>query len=261
MGTVTKALSLLSLFTRDRATIGLSEMARLSGQNKATVYRLLGELQSAGFVEQLEDQRGYRLGSEVLRLAALREAAVPMIGLGQRVLDTLSAQTGETAHMSLVRGDQLVTLAHASSSRHATRVIMDPAEQLSFHGTSSGLAILAFSTPAFVDRILTQPLPAHTESTLTDPALIRARLAEVRQAGFSQYLGGYERDVHSHAAAFFDAAGHAIGAISVAAPRTRVNAEISAKTARLVCDAARNFTLQTGGDLPACPTPYFEEAL
>ena len=59
MGTVTKALTLLDHFTLARPLIGLSEVARLAGVNKATAFRLLSELQSAGFVEQAGSAREY----------------------------------------------------------------------------------------------------------------------------------------------------------------------------------------------------------
>ena len=82
MGTVSKALSLLGFFSQQQPEIGLSDMARLSGMNKATVYRMLCELQTNGFVEQAGNGRAYRLGAEVLRLAALREATVPVLSAG-----------------------------------------------------------------------------------------------------------------------------------------------------------------------------------
>ena len=41
MGTVTKALSLLTFFTQTRPEIGLSDLTLLSGMNKATTHRLL----------------------------------------------------------------------------------------------------------------------------------------------------------------------------------------------------------------------------
>lgn len=247
MGTVTKALTLLTYFNPHRTVIGLSELSRLSGMNKATVYRLMGELQESGFVEQMSEQRSYRLGTEVLRLAKLREAAVPMIDAGRQVLRTLSEATGETAHLSLVQGDHLVEVAHVYSTAHATRVVMDEGETLSFHGTSSGIVILAFSEPEFVDQVLSQDLMAHTPNTITCPSELRIRIAQAFERGFAQYNGGYEADVHSHAAPLFDAAGIAIGAIAVAAPATRVDAEISARTAALVIEAAAQFTQQTGG--------------
>ena len=45
MGTVSKALSLLTNFNQSRTEIGLSEIARLAGVNKATAYRLLSEVE------------------------------------------------------------------------------------------------------------------------------------------------------------------------------------------------------------------------
>ena len=75
MGTVSKALDLLNLFNRAQPLIGLSDLSRLAGVNKATCYRLMSELQAHGLVEQVGSGREYRLGPAVLRLAALREAS------------------------------------------------------------------------------------------------------------------------------------------------------------------------------------------
>jgi DNA-binding IclR family transcriptional regulator len=256
MGTVSKALSLLTLFNHARPAIGLSDFTRLSAMNKATVYRLLAELQAAGFVEQVGGDRAYRLGPEVLRLAALREAAVPILSVSRAVLDDLCAVTGETAHMSLVRGDQLHTLAHAYSPRHATRVMMDDAEVISFHGTGSGLAVLAFAEPAFTDRILSLPLPAHTDRTLTDPAAIRAALDGVRATGIAESVGGFEADVHSHAAPIFGADQRPIGALAVAAPVSRMTPAARLAVRAALKRAARSLTQRSGG---FCPAGYPQE--
>jgi DNA-binding IclR family transcriptional regulator len=256
MGTVSKALSLLTLFNHARPAIGLSDFTRLSAMNKATVYRLLAELQAAGFVEQVGGDRAYRLGPEVLRLEALREAAVPILSASRAVLDDLCAATGETAHMSLVRGDQLHTLIHAYSPRHATRVMMDDTEEISFHGTGSGLAVLAFAAPEFTGRILSRPLAAHTGLTLTDPAAIRSVLDEVRATGIAESVGGFEADVHSHAAPIFGADKYPIGALAVAAPVSRMTPAARQAIRAGLKRGARSLTQRTGG---FCPPTYPQE--
>ena len=76
MGTITKALELLNLFSRTKPEIGLMEFARLSGRDKATVHRHLTELEENGFVEQHPQTRAYRLGPAILRLTAVREVAL-----------------------------------------------------------------------------------------------------------------------------------------------------------------------------------------
>lgn len=251
MGTVTKALSLLDHFSQSRQGIGLSDFARLSGLNKATVYRMLSELQAQGFVEQVGADRSYRLGPHVLRLAALREAAVPLLSVSRTILQRLSEATGETAHVSVVQGTRLNMLAHAYSSRHATRVMMDDAEVLSFHATGSGLAILAFAPAVFVDTVLAPPLRKFTAQTETDPAALRERLNAIRRQGIAESVGGFEADVHSHAVPLFGAANGPIGAIAVAAPVSRMTDAQKRIIEAELRIAARELTTRTGGFWPA----------
>lgn len=255
MGTVSKALSLLTLFSQTRPQIGLSDATRLSGMNKATVYRLLGELQAQGFVEQVGTDRAYRLGPEVLRLAALREAAVPLLEVSREILERLCEATGETAHMSQVTGERLNTLSYAYSPRHATRVMMEDAEVLSFHATSSGLAILAYASEEFVETILSQPLRAHTAHTMTDADHIRGALEQVRASGIAESIGGFEDDVHSHAAPVFGADQCPVGALAVAAPVSRATPELKALIRSELQLCAADLTRRTGG---FCP-PHFPQ--
>lgn len=250
MPTVTKALSLLQHFSRARPLIGLSEMARLSGLNKATAHRMLGELQAAGFVEQAGAVREYRLGPALIRLAALREQAVPLRDVAADVLRALSDATQETAHFSVLRDDVLLATAHAYSPVHGTRVTMEDAQVLMLHATSSGLAVLAHSPAEFVDRVLASPLPARTVQTVTDPAAIRATLARVRARGVAESISGFEMDVHSHAAPIFDAKGRAIGGLAVAAPVARMDGAIAARARAAVHAAGLRLTRLLGGFPP-----------
>ncbi|MBE1283879.1 MAG: helix-turn-helix domain-containing protein [Rhodobacteraceae bacterium] len=226
MGTVSKALSLLTFFNHGRTEIGLSDLTRLSGMNKATVYRLMGELQESGFVEQADNDRSYRLGPQVLRLAALREASVPILSVSRRVLRDLSDATGETTHISLLQGLQLNSLSHAYSPRHATKVMMEDAEVLTYHATASGLAILAFAEPDFVVEALSGPLQVHTPDTVTDPKAIQQELENIRSSGIAQSIGGFEAEVHSHAVPVFGPDRQPIGALAVAAPVSRMTSSL-----------------------------------
>lgn len=253
MGTTAKALSLLTHFNHGRLEIGLSDLTRLSGMNKATVYRLMSELQEVGFVEQLDDARSYRLGPQVLRLAALREASVPILSASRRVLRELSEETGETTHLSLLQGDQLASLSHAYAPQHATKVMMEDAEVLTFHGTASGLAVLGFAEPGFVERVLNGPLEARTAHTQTDPAAIRALIADVQATGMAQSVGGFEAEVHSHAVPIFGPDRAVIGALAVAAPTSRMNEAQKQAIPEALRAAGLALTQRIGG---VCPPDY-----
>lgn len=250
MGTVTNALSLLTLFTQNRAEIGLSDLTRLSGMNKATVFRMLSELQAQGFVEQVGNDRAYRLGPEVLRLAALREAAVPLLTVSREILARLCDVTGETCHMSQLQGNRLNTLSYAHGKRHATQVRMEDAEVLAFHATGSGMAILGFAPADFVDQILSQPLTKHTTDTQTNPDQIRAALETVRATGIAESVGGFEMEVHSHAAPIFGADQTPIGALAVAVPVSRMTPDLAALIRDELMRCAQDLTQRIGGFPP-----------
>lgn len=247
MSTVAKALDLLSLFTRAEPQAGLSELARRAGLNKATCHRLLTDLAAAGLVEQVGAAREYRLGPAVLRLAALRESAVPLQSAARPVLDALAETTGETAHLSVLVAGRLQALAFAYSTRHATRVMMSDADVLPFHATASGLAVLGALDPAAREAVLAAPLPALTPLTVTDPAALRGLAAAVRTEGHAESIGGLEPEVHSLAVPLFGADGACIGALAVAAPRARMQ---PAAVLPALMQAATRITTHLGGQPP-----------
>lgn len=250
MGTTSKALSLLNYFTLNQPLMGLSELSRLSGTNKATCFRLMAELIEHGLAEQLSTTKEYRIGPAVLRLAALREATVPTREAAMPLLQALAVDTGETAHMSHLAAGRLVTLAFAYSSSHGMKVMMEDADVLPFHATSSGSAVLAFMDAGQVEAVLSQPLAALTDQTPLDVASVRNRMDAARTRGWAETENTYETDVASVAVPLFDAQGAVQGALAVAAPAIRMDAEARAAILRALIGKAREVMNLWGGVLP-----------
>jgi DNA-binding IclR family transcriptional regulator len=235
LGTVGKALQLLDLFTQVRPSIGLSDLARLAGVNKATCFRLMAELQAAGLVEQAGPAREYRLGPAVLGLAARREAHVPTRDAALPVLHRLAEVTGETAHLSHRVGGDLRTLAFAYGAQHGIRVMMEDADILPWTRTASGLVVLAHLAPA--DR----------EPILALAPVDSARLAAIQAEGLTTAEGTFETDVIGTAAPLFGPDGTCRGAVAVAAPAVRATPAARASIAAHLGQAAADITALWGG--------------
>ena len=250
MGTVGKALDLLDIFTRLRPQAGLSDIARLTGQNKATCHRLLTEMESRGLVEQVGPTREYRLGPAVLRLAYLREAAVPTRDAAMPVLQALARATGETAHLSHLVGGVLHTLAFAYSAQHGVKVTMDDADILPFQSTASGAAVLACLPEAEVARILSGPIPSRLPAAATDAAGIRARMALVYLRGWAETVSTFEQDVQGMAVPLFNAGGTCIGALAVAAAAPRMTPDLHSRIVAELTRAGAEITALWGGQVP-----------
>jgi IclR family transcriptional regulator, acetate operon repressor len=253
--TVAKALSLLDYFSDSEPEIGLSELARRSGVDKATVHRMLGVMCDHGLLEKRGDARLYRLGAGVLRLARVRETAFPVTSVFQVSLDALSLETGETAHGSLVSGRALATIGVSESNR-GSRVSLVAGEILPMHSTASGLVFLAYSKPEVVDRVLGEPLTAKTSRTLTDAGILRARLQEIRLTGFAESDQTNEDDVYGIAVPVFGSDGVPAGTIAVATPAHRMTNDLRHQIISALLREAERLNFGTGGR----PSPDYLKA-
>jgi IclR family transcriptional regulator, acetate operon repressor len=247
MQTVDKAMSLLGHFSSTQPEIGLSELGRLAGLDKAAARRFLVALSKHGFIEQNSDSRKYRLGAAFLHFARVREATRPLSSIVQPILNKLASDIGETAHASILSGTTLATIGVAEPQR-ATRAFVDPTEPLPLYATASGLACLAFAPRDFVDKYVAEIQLKHLSPfTLTSKKDLKAALAQTHAKGFGRADRSFCDDVLGTAAPFFDHAGYACGAIAVAAVLSRVNPGVEKRIMRAVVEAAMTVTQGIGG--------------
>ncbi|NLR97735.1 IclR family transcriptional regulator [Rhizobium sp. P38BS-XIX] len=220
MSTIGKALALLDTLSRLDKEAGLTDIARLCALDKATARRFLVELEKHGFVEQDPDSRRYRIGSAPVRLARIREARFPFLRIAIPFIKALAESSTETVHLSEFSGGRLSTI-HVEDSPRAHRIIVDVGSLLPFHATASGLAFLAFCPQTEIEAALAKNLERFTDSTVTDPQLVRAALDETATRGFSISHQGLETGVISTAAPVRTPSGRPIGCVAIAAPLSR----------------------------------------
>lgn len=250
MGTVDKALSLLDFFSEERPEIGLSELARLCGHDKATVLRLMTAMADRGFVEQRAQSGKYRLGPALLRLTNIREASFPQKAAARPILQRLSATSGETAHLVLLVRNGLETIDFIESRAHAIHVRMDAGERIPLHASASGIACLAFQPADDIEAVLSGRLDRFTRHTVSDPAALSRLLDTTRRTGIAEVDQGFEEGVYGMAAPIFAPGGGVTGSVGIATPVTRVNTGFRKQARQLVKQAARDITKAWGGSEP-----------
>lgn len=247
MKSVDRALGVLRYFTVAEPELGLAEITRRTGLDKATVHRILTALSRNGLLEQISVSKKYRLGAEALRLARVREASIPISAIITPVLNHLAAEAGETAHATLGSGDGMLCIG-ISEPQRATRVHVDPSAMLPFYASASGQAYSAYVDAERLKDILeVNQYEVFTNATPKDERDFLRRIETARQNGFAVAHGTFEEDTVGVAAPFFDAGGKAIGAVAVAGLSARMDGEALARTGAMVCAAAKEVTRQLGG--------------
>lgn len=249
MSSAAKTLELLSHFSTARPEIGLSQLCRIAGRDKATTYRYLQVLEKSGFVEQNPVTRHYRLGPAIMQLAQVREETVPRKAGVQLPLSRLADATGETAHVSVLSGTTVYALAACESPRHGTRAVID-ITTFPLHATASGICALAFG-PAELFGVAVQNLRRFTDQTVTTPDAVAELVEAARASGFGASNRSYEIEINSLSAPVFDQTGHYAGAVTVASVASRFTPELAQRIRTELAAASREITHNWGGTVPA----------
>ena len=243
MQSIERAFDLLEMLAEAGGALGLSELAASSGLPLPTVHRLMRTLVNRGYVRQ-EASRRYTLGS---RLIWLGETSSRMLGTSLRpFLAQLVRETGETANLAMLDGDEVVYIAQVPSP-HSMRMFTEPGRPGAAHGTAVGKALLAQLLPPEQARSLLKrdDMPAYTATTITDPDLLLAHLEVIRKQGYAIDEGEQEVGVRCFAVVVPDAP--ASLAVSTSGPQARMTDDAAAR----IVPALKQAALQISASIAA----------
>lgn len=196
---IERAFAILREIGRGQAS--LTEIAAHVDLPKSTVARLLGALENEQMVRRAE--AGYILGPGIDQFAESRMTTRPLLELAQPYLLELTERTGESSGLDTwVDGWIHFTDNHASG--HDVQVRDWTGESGRAHSLPAGLVILAHSDDDEVSRYIRDGLEAVTPQTTTDPDQLRARLQQVRSAGYAWGFEEFAEGINSVAAPLFD---------------------------------------------------------
>ncbi|ODT12980.1 MULTISPECIES: IclR family transcriptional regulator [unclassified Mesorhizobium] len=249
MRTVAKALTILDLFTEQRPSLSLTEVARATGIDTATCHRMLKVLEGHGYVFRTAATKHYSLGATVLRLARTREMTTPVSATLQAIVDALTETVAETSHASVIAGFQVATVA-AREGLRSNRVHVEYGARMELHATATGLACLAYADTAFAEHAFAAPMTRFTATTVTTAQGLREALSLTRSRGYSVADCSFDADVVGVGAPFFNPDGMAMGAIAIATPANRMDKPNLARAAFCVMAAAMDATARLSGTAP-----------
>lgn len=227
MNTATASLErgldvLVALGAPEHATgLGVIALTELVDGDKSQLSRTLAALESRGLVARDPETRAYRLGFRLFALAA-RVAESRLIAAAPPILRGLVRELGESAHLSVRQGDQVLTLLSES-----------PEATLHAPGRVGALTPLANTSAG---RVLVLDL---TDEELVALGLGRqaAAIAEARSRGFALVREEFEPGLVAAAAPVRSGTGRVVAALNVSAPTFRFDDRLEAAGERVVAAA------------------------
>ncbi|WP_417555540.1 IclR family transcriptional regulator [Microbacterium sp.] len=211
-----QTLRILRHLARRPAPIAASALARDLDIPRSTVYHLLATLEQHGFVVHLEQERRWGLGTSAFELAGGYARQEPLARLGRPLIAALADQVGESAHLAVMSGRDVLYIVEERAARRPA-LVTDVGVRLPAHLTATGRAMLA-ALPRSQVRALYPDAAAFTDRTGAGPSRpgeLREVLRVVRETGLATENGEVTPGFRSIAAVVRDHADWPTAAVAV----------------------------------------------
>lgn len=239
-----KGFRVLEVFTATDTEFTLSEIAKRTGLDSGTTFRMINTLVSLGYLQKVENTKRFRLSLKVLDLGFNAIARSDLRLLARPILSALVDEVIEAASLAALDGAEMVYLerVHAGLARMGVDVRIGT--RLPAYYTAMGHAVLAFLPRETVLRVLAlRERVKITPATPTTVQEIERCLDRVRKRGFAVADPEVIIGLRVLAVPVLNMDGNAIAAVSAAAPAMNITLQkFVNKTAEPVMKAARELS-------------------
>jgi IclR family transcriptional regulator, KDG regulon repressor len=248
-----RALGILEVLAAADECLGPTELAARLSLHKSTTHRLLAVLERHQFIRRNPVDRTYGLGVRLFQLGARPSARMKLRETAEPILRQLALETGETAHVCVLEGDELMTIATVEG-RWSLRTPSTIGRRISIHSTAVGKALLAFlPEQTSADLLSRMTLPQLTPHTIVSRAVLCAELRRIQKCGFAIDDEEKEIGLRCVGAPIFDRTGAVVASMSVAGPVFRIKKERLPEFSRTVVAAGLSLSRNLGYEKSTAP--------
>jgi DNA-binding IclR family transcriptional regulator len=243
---VARALAILGAFGPEQPELGVTELATRTGLPKSVVHLLASTLYQAGFLDRNPFNGKFRVGLKAFEVGSLYLRGNQLEREALPVLQALVTAFGCNGYLGTLDRGEVVYLAIVENPR-PLRIHIQAGSRTYAHTTALGKALLAhLPSDRLEEWLATHPLLALTPRTITDPARLRAELAQVRARGYSVALEENIPGVGAVGAPLRDRGGEAVAAVSLAFLCHLVDESRIEQLGRAVREAAETISARLG---------------
>jgi DNA-binding IclR family transcriptional regulator len=178
-----KGLDILEALSACSEPLTLSALAQFLKRKNNEIFRMLNLLERRRYVLR-DETGGYRLSLRMYQLANAQPSLARLIEVATPALRELSRVTGESCHLSVLEGLEIVILARVESSNRV-RLVVELGGRFSALTTVSGRVILSNKDPIVRQELLDSD-PEFQRLKPKDRRALMERIELIAREGFSE---------------------------------------------------------------------------
>lgn len=221
---LTRLLQILDLFTLERSTIRVEEVAEGFDIVQSTAYRYLKELCDAGLLAQ-QGKGVYSLGRRIVELERLLQLSDPLLLAGRPVMESLQTFAANRAFLLCTYYKDATLCVYKVGPEEIgyegarMKILRGRGTIFSLFSGAGSQVILASLPPHQIKSLYLFNAPEIAKAGLGETwKNFRAALSEIRKLGFAQTVGKINPGMHSLAVPIVRADGKVVGSILMLGP-------------------------------------------
>jgi len=210
-----RGLRVLAVFDEGHRSLGLVQIAEMTGLEKSAVQRFTQTLVDLQYLRKDPQTRRYSLSPRLLRLGSSYLRGNPLVERATPYMLNCNRETSETINLGVLDGDE-VTLIARVPGREVLTPNVGLGSSFPWHTSVLGQIIAAYlPADALAALVASVKFVRYARYTIMDPEKLHERLAQIRQDGFVMARSEvYDGDI-SVAAPVADYSGQIVAAVSI----------------------------------------------
>lgn len=210
-------------FLKEEKSAPLRDIAESLDMYKSTAHNHLSTLREREYI--VKDGEEYRLGLQFLHVGGVLLNDVELYEEAKNSVDELAQETDELVTLATHEGGLAIVL-YRRKGDDGVNIDTHVGSKVTLHNSALGKAILPYLPEENVETILEdRGLPAETPNTITDQETLFEELKRIRAQGYALDDEEKWRGLRCVAAPILSDNGRIHGAISVSAPKGRMDSE------------------------------------
>ncbi|WP_127105646.1 IclR family transcriptional regulator [Pararhodobacter zhoushanensis] len=223
---VEKAFRVLESMSLADGPLRLSDIARMNDMTRSNAFHLLQTLQELDYVRQVEDSTLYELTLKTFEVGARAVSRNSLISVAHPELVRLSDKVPENVMLN-TRDGLMNLVADRIESRSVVRTLAHLGARTPLQLVSGGKVQLAYGPESLLAKVCAN-LVAVTELSVTDPVVLRAQLAQIREQGYAVAIGEVNEAAKGVSCPLRNRHGDVVAAVSISGPMDRLGNDLIA---------------------------------
>ncbi|MDO9403203.1 MAG: IclR family transcriptional regulator C-terminal domain-containing protein [Polaromonas sp.] len=239
MTTNSRLLKIMDLFTLKQPVISARQLMKALDASRASIYRDLAQLSSAGWIEKVAD-RGYALGPRIIEMDRQIRLADNLLEASVGLLDRLSEETSGVILLCRVHGDKIICIYQAGRTIPKLSISYERGRAMPLYRGATSKIVLAHLPAVHIARLWATDRDSLVRAGWPDSyGALEAALAAIRAKGHCMAEGEVDPDAVGYAVPLKDGE-HLLGSLSTVLPaRSATEMDKSVALARLKSTAIR----------------------